>query len=165
VTLRTAPAPSTRPDPSTLSTLSTLGQLLDHAVRTWPDRPALSFPGGGVRVSWAELDRLVAAAADRLAARGIGPGGRVGTMMANRLDYPVTWLACARLGAAMVPINVNYRSLDTGYVLQHSGVTVVVTDGPRMRPNRSTSSTSTGTRSLPARRGACWPRRSPQRPC
>lgn len=131
MTLRTAPAPSTRPDPSTLSTLSTLGQLLDHAVRTWPDRPALSFPGDGVRVSWAELDRLVAAAADRLAARGIGPGGRVGTMMANRLDYPVTWLACARLGAAMVPSNVNYRSLDTGYVVQHSGVTVVVTDGPR----------------------------------
>jgi len=134
VTLRTLPAAARRPDTPArpaLPALSTLGELLDHAVRTWPDRPALTFPGEGVRVSWAELDRLVAAAAARLAAHGIGPGGRVGTMMANRLEYPVTWLACARLGAAMVPINVNYRRLDTGYVLQHSGVTVVVADSPR----------------------------------
>lgn len=114
-----------------LAEISTVGGLLDRAVDRWPDRRALTFPDGNVSVTYTELSESVDAAAGLLAARGAGRGTRVGVMMANRLEYPVSWLACARLDAVMVPVNANYRSLDAGFVLGHSGATVVVADGPR----------------------------------
>ena len=33
-------------------------------------------------------------------------------MLGNEPEFPLAWLALARLGAAMVPLNVRYRSAD-----------------------------------------------------
>lgn len=115
-----------------LAEVSTMGGLLDRAARRWPERRALTFPAEQTTLTYAELADQVDLAAAALAGLGAGPGVRVGVMMANRLEYPVTWLACARLQAVMVPINVNYRRLDAGYVLGHSGAALVVTDTARL---------------------------------
>ena len=48
-------------------------------------------------------------------------------MLDNVLEFPVVWLALARLGAAIVPLNVRYRSVDAQHVLDDAGVRLVVT--------------------------------------
>ena len=72
-----------------------------------------------------------------LAGLGVRRHDRVAVLLPNIPDFPLVWLALARLGAAMVPINANYRSHDAGHVLSDSGATLLVTTealGPGFEP-------------------------------
>ena len=73
-----------------------------HAAAT-PHRPALTFEGK--TMTYAALERAVAATAGWLAAQGIGGGDRVALYARNHPDSFVTLLAVSRLGAMMVPLN------------------------------------------------------------
>ena len=114
-----------------LERVETLAELLDRAVGLWADRPAITSVPDGRRVTFAQLHREVHRMGAVLEGAGVQAGDRVGAMMANRLDYPLVWLACARLGAVMVPINSNYQRSDAGYVINHSGCAVIVCDNER----------------------------------
>jgi crotonobetaine/carnitine-CoA ligase len=60
-------------------------------------------PSGTVtRWTYGQFDALIARVAGGLAARGVGPGDRVGLALRNSPAFVALWLACARLGAAMV---------------------------------------------------------------
>ncbi|MBU2112006.1 MAG: AMP-binding protein, partial [Actinobacteria bacterium] len=61
-----------------------------------------------------------------LSARGVGPGDRVGVMLGNTPEMPLTWLALMRLGAAMVPLNPRYRRDDVAHLLSDAAVRLVV---------------------------------------
>ncbi|WP_205472315.1 AMP-binding protein [Nocardioides sp. SYSU D00038] len=108
---------------------SDLVALLDHAVGAWPDRPAWTFDDGTdvVTLTFAEVGARVGATAAGLVARGVGSGDRVAVMLDNRPELPLTWLALHRLGAAMVPLNTRYRSVDAGHVVADSGTRLAVT--------------------------------------
>ncbi|MFN8185368.1 MAG: AMP-binding protein [Candidatus Nanopelagicales bacterium] len=108
--------------------MADLVSALDRAVRLWPDRPAWTFDPGD-SLTFADVGRRSAGLAAGLAERGIGAGDRVAVMMDNRAEFPLTWLALARLGAAMVPLNPQYRSEDAGHILRHSGATLMITSG------------------------------------
>lgn len=78
---------------------------------------ALSYTG------LAEATRRIAAG---LAARGVKRGERVGVMLPNIPAFPLTWLALARLGAVMVPINTGYTARELDYVLTDGGAAHLV---------------------------------------
>jgi crotonobetaine/carnitine-CoA ligase len=101
---------------------------LDRAVALWPDRTAWTFDPGE-SLTFAEVGRRSAGVAAALADHGVAAGDRVAVMMANRAEFPLTWLALARLGAAMVPLNPQYRAQDAGHILEHSRASAVVTSG------------------------------------
>ncbi|MEI2643347.1 MAG: AMP-binding protein [Candidatus Nanopelagicales bacterium] len=101
---------------------------LERAVRLWPDRTAWTFDPGE-SLTFADVGRRSAGIAAALAERGIRPGDRVAVMMHNRAEFPLTWLALARLGAAMVPLNPQYRAEDAGHILEHSRAAAVVVTG------------------------------------
>ena len=90
---------------------------VDRAARLWPDRPAWTFDPGE-SLTFAEVASrtvdLAAALADTVTA-----GDRVAVMLENRAEFPLTWLALARLGAVMVPVNPQYRAEDDGHILGH----------------------------------------------
>lgn len=67
------------------------------------DRPALF--DGEVTLSHAGLITKVEAAAGDLAARGIGPGDRVGLCARNSWHHVVAYLAILRAGAVWTPLN------------------------------------------------------------
>ena len=67
-----------------------------------PARPALVVAAereAPRAVSWADLEREVAAAAAALAALGVAPGDRVAGYLPNRLEAVISFLAAASLGA------------------------------------------------------------------
>ena len=94
------------------------------AVAANPSGEALVL--GDARVSYAELAGQVDAAAGNLSLLGVGQGSRVALSLVNRLEFLPLTLACARLGAISVPMNVRMRRPENAYVLEHSGATVLV---------------------------------------
>ncbi|GAA4722247.1 ATP-dependent acyl-CoA ligase [Nocardioides endophyticus] len=71
-------------------------------------RPFLLFRSDdGVTTQWtyAEFDRVVAQVAGSLRARGVGHGTPVHVVLRNAPIFVATWLAVARLGAWMVPVD------------------------------------------------------------
>lgn len=80
-----------------------LASWLTRSVATHPNRVALA--GGGERLTYAELEVRVAAAARRLAGRGVGPGDRVVLSMDASIDYAVVLHALTKLEAVAVPLD------------------------------------------------------------
>ena len=109
------------------ASLDTLPGLCRHAAAAWPDRTALVFDETGAELTFAEIDARSDRIAAILAARGVAPGDRVAVMLRNGPDFPLAWLGIAKAGAAMVAVNVFYKTADAGYLLSHSGARLVIT--------------------------------------
>lgn len=106
-----------------------------RASARWPDRPAWTFDPGE-RLTFAEVEARSAGYATALRARGVGAGDRIAVLLRNQAEFPLTWLALARLGAVLVPVNVRYRSTDAEHVLRTANVTGIVTT-PEFGPSLS----------------------------
>jgi crotonobetaine/carnitine-CoA ligase len=105
----------------------TLVSLVRRAARRWPDRVAWTFDETGQELTFSDVDRRSDELAEMLAVLGIEAGDRVAVMMDNRPEFPLSWLAIVKLGAAMVPVNNRYRQYDATHVLAHSQARVVLT--------------------------------------
>lgn len=101
-----------------------LGHLLESAATEHSDKPLLFFEGESV--SYTQVNRRVNRVANGLRAIGVNKGDRVGVMLPNGLEFPITWLAIAKLGAIMVPININYKEHDLAYILSDSQAETIV---------------------------------------
>ena len=106
---------------------SDLPGLVVRAAESWPDAVAWVFDQSGEQLTFQDLLIRTRGLAHVLAGHGVGPGGRVAVMLDNRPEFPLTWLAAAWLGAAVVPVNTNYLDVDAGHVLKKSGASVIVT--------------------------------------
>ena len=107
---------------------TTLVDLLDRAATDHPQRPAWTFdlPGDRHRLTYADVAERSRRLASALSARGVAAGDRVGVMLGNTPEMPLTWLALMRLGAAMVPLNPRYRRDDVAHLLTDAAVRLVV---------------------------------------
>ncbi len=72
----------------------------------------------------AQVDRLAAA----LAAQGIAKGDRVGLMLYNQKEFLVAFFALRKLGAVITPINIQMLPQDIAFVVQNSGMKLVIID-------------------------------------
>src|SRR5512140_2862321 len=84
-----------------------LGGLPARHARYRPRHTAVVAPCGerDVRLSWREFDAYVNRWAHALQAQGVARGDRVATLLANSLELLATYWACAKLGAAAVPLS------------------------------------------------------------
>ena len=81
---------------------------------------------GEQRISYAEADALSARLARGLLAQGVAKGARVAVLFPNGPDFIVAWLAAARIGAVVVPLNTFYKPRELGYVLRHSDASALI---------------------------------------
>jgi len=79
-----------------------------HWAREAPARPALVFEGS--TWTYRDLDRQVSHWSAILADRGVRKGARVALLLNNRAESVALTHACARRGAASVPLNVRLTS-------------------------------------------------------
>jgi len=89
---------------------------------------------GEQRITYAEADALSARLARGLLAQGVAKGARVAVLFPNGPDFIVAWLAAARIGAVVVPLNTFYKPRELGYVLRHADVHTLLTT-PRLLGN------------------------------
>jgi len=102
------------------------GEQLARIARKTPDKVAYRFEGEAL--TFAQLDGRVNRLANALAARGIGRGDRVATLMTNRLEVIEAYLAAAKLGAICVPVNFRLVADEIVYILGDCGAGVLIVD-------------------------------------
>jgi acyl-CoA synthetase (AMP-forming)/AMP-acid ligase II len=110
----------------------TLPALLRDLVARFGPRPLCVL--GEQRITYAEADALSARLARGLLAQGVAKGARVAVLFPNGPDFIVAWLAAARIGAVVVPLNTFYKPRELGYVLRHADVHTLLT-APRLLGN------------------------------
>lgn len=107
-----------------------LTELLDHAVATHPDWPAIDFLGR--RWRYRELGALVARAARGLQDLGLKPGDRFGLCLPNTPYFPILYFAALRIGAVVVNFNPLYVERELEHQLKDSGTRMIAVPDLRM---------------------------------
>lgn len=111
-------------DYSDLKSLN-IWQLFEHTAGKWPEREALVFEKR--RYTFGEVFALAEKCAAGLAHHGLTKGDRLALVMPNWVEFVITYLAAARLGAILVPLNVRYRRHELEFMLRNSEAKIVVT--------------------------------------
>ena len=79
-----------------------------------PDATAFRLRDGQV-LTYGELDRLTARAANALIALGVRPGDRVAAQVEKSLDVVILYLGAGRAGGVFVPLNTAYTPAEISY--------------------------------------------------
>ncbi|MEO2105742.1 MAG: AMP-binding protein [Actinomycetota bacterium] len=105
----------------------TIGDLLDRAADRFADNAALVYEDE--RLTFGQLAERVDETAAGLIALGVEPGDRVAMWMPNNIQWVLVYLAVARIGAALVPVNTSFRAGEAAYVVgQSDSTTLIVAD-------------------------------------
>ncbi|WP_226457785.1 non-ribosomal peptide synthetase, partial [Pseudomonas sp. AF03-9] len=100
-------------------------QLIEEQAARTPDAPALAF--AEIRLSYAELSRRANRLAHRLISAGVGPDVLVGVAVERSIEMVVGLLAILKAGGAYVPLDPEYPRERLAYMLEDSGVTLLLT--------------------------------------
>ncbi|MCG8927146.1 non-ribosomal peptide synthetase [Lentzea sp. CC55] len=103
-----------------------LAALFGRQVAAHPDRVALR---GGTELTYAQLDRRAAGAAEQLRGFGVGAGTRVGLHLDRSAELIVAMLGVVGAGGSYVPLDPAQGPARLGQVVGTAGVELVVTAG------------------------------------
>ncbi len=109
--------------------------LFDHALRGAASRVALdadTVAGETHSYTFGDLEVRSNRLAQVLHERGIVRGDRLAFLLANRVEIIDLWIACAKLGVTVVPINVLYQPREIAHIVTDSEPTAVVTTTERV---------------------------------
>src|SRR5438477_5994103 len=104
----------------------TIGESLRATAERFPDHDAVVSRHQGFRCTYRQFRELTDRVARGLLALGVRKGDRVGIWAPNCFEWPVVQFATARVGAILVNINPAYRTVELEYVLNQSGVSVLI---------------------------------------
>jgi acyl-CoA synthetase (AMP-forming)/AMP-acid ligase II len=94
------------------------------AVVDEPDQPAASWG----EMTWKDVARHARAQAAGLDALGVGPGERVAIVSHNSARLLTSFFGVSGHGRVMVPINFRLNAEEVGYIVEHSGASVLLVD-------------------------------------
>ncbi|MCG5217609.1 AMP-binding protein [Streptosporangium soli] len=100
-----------------------------EAVAARPDQPFLVWegPDGSVtRWTYAEFDALADRVAGGLVSHGVRPGRRVGLALRNSPAFVAIWIACAKLGAAMVACDPSTPTTELSFLLRRTSAVLAI---------------------------------------
>ena len=99
---------------------TTIGDITRLWARRSPQRVALRNQAG-LEVTYRDLDDRTNQLARGLLDLGLGPGDRVATWMTDGFEYVEIYLACAKAGLVVCPINDRNTASEATYLLEDSG--------------------------------------------
>jgi fatty-acyl-CoA synthase len=104
----------------------TIGDNLHRMATRFPASEAVVDVPTGRRWTYEQLDADTDSLASGLLTLGMAKGDRVGIWAPNCAEWVLLQYATAKIGAILVNINPAYRSHELGYVLQQSGIRLLV---------------------------------------
>ncbi|WP_043641166.1 AMP-binding protein [Nonomuraea candida] len=104
----------------------TIGENLERTVARFGDRDALVDVPTGRRWTYTQLNADVDDLAAALLARGVAKGDRVGIWSPNRAEWVLVQYATAKVGAILVNVNPAYRAHELRYVIEQSGMRLLI---------------------------------------
>ena len=102
-----------------------LGHLFDLSLAGRRESVGLEFQGRSF--TFGEIDRRANRTAQALARRGLRTGGRLCVQLANCVEMIDLYLACTRLGAIFVPINILYRDREVAHIVRDAEPATMIT--------------------------------------
>ncbi len=94
------------------------------AVVDEPDQPAQSLG----ELTWKEAARLARAQAAGLDALGVEQGERVAIVSHNSARLLISFFGVSAFGRVLVPVNFRLNAEEIGYIVEHSGASVLLID-------------------------------------
>ena len=106
----------------------TVGDLVRLGALRSPDRVAVKMREGGRAVTYAELDARSDRLANALLGLGLSRGERIGAWLGDCVEYVELYMALAKAGLIMVPINARVRAAEAAHPLTDGGVRALFFD-------------------------------------
>ncbi|WP_179195532.1 non-ribosomal peptide synthase/polyketide synthase [Pseudomonas aeruginosa] len=123
-------------------------RLFEEQVERTPMAPALAF--GEERLDYAELNRRANRLAHALIERGVGADRLVGVAMERSIEMVVALMAILKAGGAYVPVDPEYPEERQAYMLEDSGVQLLLSQSHLKLP------LAQGVQRIDLDRGAPW---------
>ena len=108
-----------------MATSWSLAPLIEQRAREHPARPLAVV--GDRTWSYGHVETQACSLAAALSELGLGAGDRIAVNLPNGVEWIVSLLAAAKLGAVVVPVSPQLSSLDLRYQLRHAEASAVVT--------------------------------------
>ena len=83
---------------------------------------------GAERLTWQQLDALCSRLAGGLQVQGVVAGDRVALLLDNGVPFVLAVLACAKLGAIIVPLSARSQTPELAHALNDCGAVLVFVD-------------------------------------
>jgi fatty-acyl-CoA synthase len=110
----------------------TIGDYLSRGAAVYGDRPAVfdepGVPGSLGTVSYRELESRARGMAIALDDMGVGHAERVAIVSPNAAKFLVSLFGVSAFGRILVPVNYRLNADEIGYIVEHSGSTVLLVD-------------------------------------
>jgi malonyl-CoA/methylmalonyl-CoA synthetase len=109
----------------------TLTELFDQSLRGRAERVGIEYAdadGALCALTFGDVDARANRMANELASRGLTHGDRLCVHLANRVEFIDLFLACARLGVVMVPINILSRERELRHIVTDAEPKAVVVE-------------------------------------
>jgi len=107
--------------------VTTVFSAFEHTARAHGAKPFLQVPSEGVEYRYSDALSVVVSISRRYREAGYGAGHRVALRLPNCSEFLLHFLALNSLGAAVVPVNPDYRAAELDFVLAHSEAAAVIT--------------------------------------
>jgi acyl-CoA synthetase (AMP-forming)/AMP-acid ligase II len=107
--------------------VTTVFSAFERTARAHGARPFLHVRPESIEYTYAEALQGVLEIAGRYRAAGYGAGHRIALRLPNCPEFLLHFLALNSLGAAVLPVNPDYRPAELDYVLAHSEASAVIT--------------------------------------
>ena len=122
--------------------------LLEKAAVRYGEKRAMHFDDEDLSLSFRELNERVNQFANALRSLSTKKREHVAVMLPNCSEFPLVWLALAKLGATMIPININYKSHDLEYILNDSDASGIVIHSEQVKIFRQIQSHCRGIKKI-----------------
>jgi crotonobetaine/carnitine-CoA ligase len=99
-------------------------ELIETQSQRSPDKVFLYF--GEQEVTYKEFNENINRAANVFLNLGIKKGDRVCFFLPNCPEFLYGWFGLGKIGAILVPININYRTGETKYIVNHSKANLIL---------------------------------------
>ncbi len=106
-----------------------IADLLKLGLETKADEDVVSSLE--LSLTWGELDNASSRLAKNYLAHGLKPGDRIASLMPNRAQLYIHYLACMKAGLIAVPLNYRYMSPEIDHALRVSGAKTLLTHNER----------------------------------
>jgi malonyl-CoA/methylmalonyl-CoA synthetase len=141
---------------------SPLLALFDASLVGRAGEPALDLGPAGGRLRtlrFGEIELRSNRTARALAARGVRTGDRLAVQLPNGSEFLELFIACLKLGALFVPVNVLYREREVGHILADSEPVALVTTRDASSPAAASGASVWDVAALSAEADAASPSR------
>src|SRR6266851_3216422 len=111
----------------TIRRVTTVFSAFEQTAGAHGAKPFLHVLPERLQLSYAAALDKVTGIAGRYRARGYGAGHRIALRLENRPEFLLHFLALNSIGAAVVPINPDFRAAELDYILGHCEASLVLT--------------------------------------